>query len=440
LYKKFDVAFLSPPFYDKELYEGELTSTSTYKNINEWYNKFYKPMFMRAAMAVKKGGHILAYIPDGRMRQEAHFILKEYKYTYLGIVAFRTITKDTKPQIRDTFVWRCDYEEDNKEENIEEDNIEESIEEDNKEKSIEESIEEDNKEEKMIEEENIEKTIEELLPCKHINNTSFKLGQKMKIISEFNENKKMISSEEKYNLLKDKDLMILEIPQIIKKVININILTYQIIINNIHIYKYYLSIGNGNNQKIIDIHNYSIKIINEINRIIKKIPNITTLNNMSMIECEFSIDNEDIPWISNIKLKPYICKIHKKMIFNQIKSYKTIQDKMYINDEILIKDMKDSFIIYFHKKRIGIFSVEKNNYGFEISILLNSKYRKKEYIFSILFMIYEYIHYIDKYKNELVYLEFISSGDKEFIKCCKYLGFKNITAFGHTKTKIYKIM
>ena len=105
LYQKFDVAFLSPPFYDKEMYEGDNTSTTNYPNINQWYIQFYNPMFLRATLAVKVGGYILAYIPNGRMKQEANNVVTKEGFIYRGIVAFKQIVEGKKPQIRETFVW-----------------------------------------------------------------------------------------------------------------------------------------------------------------------------------------------------------------------------------------------------------------------------------------------------------------------------------------------
>ena len=102
LVDKFDAALMSPPFYDQELYLGELTSTSRYKTENEWYQKFYNPMITKAVNALDIGGKILMYIPPNRMLSEAKRTLSKLKY--LGVIGFRQLYNG-KGKIRDTYVW-----------------------------------------------------------------------------------------------------------------------------------------------------------------------------------------------------------------------------------------------------------------------------------------------------------------------------------------------
>ena len=100
---KFDTVMTSPPFYDKELYGGDATSTSEYKSINEWYTKFYNIIWKKSAIALRPGGHIFAYIPSGRMKTEAMRVLLAAGLEYVGAIGFKQNANGT---IRDTFVWR----------------------------------------------------------------------------------------------------------------------------------------------------------------------------------------------------------------------------------------------------------------------------------------------------------------------------------------------
>lgn len=413
-YKKFDVAFLSPPFYDKELYEGDVTSTTSYKNINEWYAHFYRPMFKRAALAVKHGGHILAYIPDGRMRKEANAVLIENGFKYIDSVAFRTIVDGRPPQIRDTFVWAAA------------------------------ATEHSAAAEHSTATEHASAATEhaaaatyaklDMLPHKKISSVKFKLGQKFNT-----NNNESIHSEEKFNklLLENPDLKIMEIPQNIQKTVKINILIYTININSVHIIKYYI------------LKEYKLEFNSHIDKIIKTIESKNSENEnflqnrtMAEIRCIFAYDAENIIWITSIdENTSYVCPIHTQMILNTIKPYKIIHNVPFYEtiklDAIIGEDM--SFVILKGTKSIGAIQIEKNIYGIELSILLKSKYKIKEVIYPILIMIYEYIHYT--YNNELMSgeLAYIEIEDEKIVKICKKIGFKDITTFGHTKSAVFKI-
>lgn len=408
-YNQFDVAFLSPPFYDKELYEGDITSTTSYKNINDWYKYFYRPMFKRAALAVCSGGHILGYVPDGRMRKEANSVLEENGFKYLGIFAFRTIVEGKSPQIRDTFIWQ--------------------------------SMQSKKHTTKYITnhlDSNSDPNLNNLLPYKNISSMSFKLGQKLST----NKNE-LISTEEKFNkLLSDNpDLKIMEIPQNVKKTIEINILIYTIIKNKYKIVKYYLT---DNHDILIDKLEKNIKY--KIDSIIKQYGDnsIKLVNDkMAMVRCIFSIDIDDVLWITSISENAeYKCPIHEKIIFNQIIPYHINYSHKGICissqfEYIKIKPInKNEFIIYKSDKSIGAINIEKNIYGFEISILLKPKYKKKEIIFMLFIILSEYSEY--EYSDELTYIE-IPSSDIEYISICNKLKFKNITTFGHNNSIVYKI-
>ena len=406
-YKKFDVAFLSPPFYDKELYEGDVTSTTSYKNINDWYAHFYRPMFKRAALAVKTGGHILAYIPDGRMRKEANAVLIENGFKYIDSVAFRTIVEGRPPQIRDTFVWEAAVAEGHSVplHSVPLHSVPQSH-------------------SKL-----------DILPYKKISSVNFKLGQK------FNTNtSESIHSEEKFNklLLETPELEIIEMPQNIKKTVEINILIYTININAVHIIKYYISKDESNSEFNFDLNSHIDKII----KTISKNENFLKNRTMAAIRCIFAYDADDLIWITSIdENTSYICPIHTQMILNTIAPYKTIHNVPFY-DTIKLDVLEEglaNFIIIKGTKSIGAITIEKNIYGIEMDILLKSKYKIKEIIYSILIILYEYIHYT--YNDELINgeLAYIEIEDEKIAKICKKIGFKNITTYGHTKSTVFKI-
>ncbi len=107
LHNRFTGVILAPPFFDKELYQGDDTSTSLYPTINTWYTKFYEPMIASAVNALQPGGHIVAYITQGRMFNTMNQKLKNAGMTYLGIVGFQQeVSGHPGGMIRDTFVWR----------------------------------------------------------------------------------------------------------------------------------------------------------------------------------------------------------------------------------------------------------------------------------------------------------------------------------------------
>jgi len=411
-YKKFDVAFLSPPFYDKELYEGDVTSTTSYKNINDWYAHFYRPMFKRAALAVKTGGHILAYIPDGRMRKEANAVLIENGFKYIDSVAFRTIVEGRPPQIRDTFVWEAAVAEGH-------------------------SVPLHSVPLHSVPLHSVPQSHSKLdiLPYKKISSVNFKLGQK------FNTNtSESIHSEEKFNklLLETPELEIIEMPQNIKKTVEINILIYTININAVHIIKYYISKDESNSEFNFDLNSHIDKII----KTISKNENFLKNRTMAAIRCIFAYDADDLIWITSIdENTSYICPIHTQMILNTIAPYKTIHNVPFY-DTIKLDVLEEglaNFIIIKGTKSIGAITIEKNIYGIEMDILLKSKYKIKEIIYSILIILYEYIHYT--YNDELINgeLAYIEIEDEKIAKICKKIGFKNITTYGHTKSTVFKI-
>lgn len=61
----FDLVFTSPPFFDLEIYNNNKSqSINRYKTFNEWMNNFMLYSIKKSWERLKKGGHMLLYIPD----------------------------------------------------------------------------------------------------------------------------------------------------------------------------------------------------------------------------------------------------------------------------------------------------------------------------------------------------------------------------------------
>lgn len=108
-----DTFITSPPFHDQELYEGDGTSTTAHPSAEEWYAGFYRPLWAKAARSLRPGGRVIAYIPPGRMFEEADAVLRDADLTYLGAVGFRQrldwdgAGDPPRPgKIRDAYIWR----------------------------------------------------------------------------------------------------------------------------------------------------------------------------------------------------------------------------------------------------------------------------------------------------------------------------------------------
>lgn len=105
---KFDTVLTSPPFYDQELYEGTDTSTTRYTSRQDWIDRYYRPMWQKAAKALRPGGRVIAYISPGWMYTEANKALTEMNFTYLGSVGFiQEVVGKEDGYIRDAFIWRA---------------------------------------------------------------------------------------------------------------------------------------------------------------------------------------------------------------------------------------------------------------------------------------------------------------------------------------------
>ena len=102
----FDMAFLCPPYFDKEVYQGPDTSTEAHQTEERWYSGFYRPAVRAAAGGLRPGGHLLAYVPPGRMQRETAAIMEGLGFEDRGAVGFQQIVVGKRPIDRDTFVWR----------------------------------------------------------------------------------------------------------------------------------------------------------------------------------------------------------------------------------------------------------------------------------------------------------------------------------------------
>jgi hypothetical protein len=106
---RYDTVLTSPPFYDQELYEGDRTSTTRYGDIEAWYAGFYRPLWRKAAVALRPGGRVIAYVSGGRLRDEADAVLREAGLSFVGAVGFRQAgaagAAGAGP-VRDAYIWR----------------------------------------------------------------------------------------------------------------------------------------------------------------------------------------------------------------------------------------------------------------------------------------------------------------------------------------------
>lgn len=103
----FDLSFGSPPFFDKELYRGDETSTTLYRSRDEWIAKFYIPMLRIMISSTKKGGKLALYLPPkGFMIDIARKELRFFKP--LGSAGFRQISPEGTPlgDIRMVYAWQ----------------------------------------------------------------------------------------------------------------------------------------------------------------------------------------------------------------------------------------------------------------------------------------------------------------------------------------------
>ena len=106
----FDTVITSPPFFDKEIYEGETTSTTVHRGKAGWIKNYYHPMLTKAGGSLRPGGRFIAYISDGWMETSAKEILEgQLKMEYVGRVGYVQAVLNAKPdagRVRNAFIWR----------------------------------------------------------------------------------------------------------------------------------------------------------------------------------------------------------------------------------------------------------------------------------------------------------------------------------------------
>lgn len=107
-YEQFDCMATSPPFFDLEIYQGALTSTTLYKTKDEWMKLFYYEMLRRSLQSVKPEGYLFLYLPYQMGEDAKKFLVSKMKATFVGVVGFyQTDGKRMKPErIRETYVFR----------------------------------------------------------------------------------------------------------------------------------------------------------------------------------------------------------------------------------------------------------------------------------------------------------------------------------------------
>lgn len=107
----FDVTVASPPFFDYELYLGGETSTTLYKRLDEWTEKFWKPSLRKMLDAMRSGGHIFLYIPTGkddvaRTMNEAIEEVYAEEAVYVGKIGYAQQLVNSPKKIRTAICYR----------------------------------------------------------------------------------------------------------------------------------------------------------------------------------------------------------------------------------------------------------------------------------------------------------------------------------------------
>lgn len=108
IYKEyFDVALLSPPFFDYEIYEGKLTSTTLYSLLDQWIRNFWDVCIYKTLQFIRKGGFVVFYIPTGKdqisvkMNESVKRMCKDQEF--YGTLGF---TQTIRGIVRSSFVYR----------------------------------------------------------------------------------------------------------------------------------------------------------------------------------------------------------------------------------------------------------------------------------------------------------------------------------------------
>lgn len=100
----YNIVFVSPPFYDKELYIGDDTSTTLYQSYEEWLEKYFKAMLLKSVQSLADNGYLITYLPPSLIAPSREIL--EPVMEFVEVVAFQQIVKDKQPISRESLVWR----------------------------------------------------------------------------------------------------------------------------------------------------------------------------------------------------------------------------------------------------------------------------------------------------------------------------------------------
>lgn len=98
----YDLAFTSPPFFDKETYEHhESQSLNRYSKRDEWVNKFLIPLANKNLAGLKSRGYFVIYVP--RFPAFMKHMRSLSNVTFCGRVTYNYCTKSMKRVI---YIWQ----------------------------------------------------------------------------------------------------------------------------------------------------------------------------------------------------------------------------------------------------------------------------------------------------------------------------------------------
>jgi len=99
---KYDLAFTSPPFFDFEIYEKTKNqSLEKFPNLDQWIKDFLLVLVEKNLKALKKGGHLVIYVPSYPLFIE--YMKNNESVEYLGKIIYQY---QTRKVIREIGVWR----------------------------------------------------------------------------------------------------------------------------------------------------------------------------------------------------------------------------------------------------------------------------------------------------------------------------------------------
>jgi len=101
----FDVVLWNPPFFDKELYQGDETSSIVFNTRDDWWNIWHQESLKHAIAGLKKGGVFLSYC-DPPIMSELKRILPDLGLIFFGTIGFRQKTEKKFSVMRTLEVWK----------------------------------------------------------------------------------------------------------------------------------------------------------------------------------------------------------------------------------------------------------------------------------------------------------------------------------------------